>query len=121
MSAINFNTSNQAYCQLMGNGLTYHVPRFQRDYSWTDQEWDDRMRKAFEWYDRKIAQEYTGKKDGALTRVLPRIDLGGALSGRDTQSVHKTLNGLLTLMQHSVLYGSEGLFGEGVDGVGERV
>lgn len=41
MSAINFNTSNQTYRQLMGNGLVYRVPRFQRDYSWTDQEWDD--------------------------------------------------------------------------------
>ncbi len=25
----------------MGNGLLFHVPRFQRDYSWTDEEWDD--------------------------------------------------------------------------------
>jgi hypothetical protein len=25
----------------MGNGLTYRIPRFQRDYSWTDEEWDD--------------------------------------------------------------------------------
>jgi hypothetical protein len=25
----------------MGNGLVYHVPMFQRDYSWTEQEWDD--------------------------------------------------------------------------------
>ncbi len=25
----------------MGNGLVYNVPMFQRDYSWTDQEWDD--------------------------------------------------------------------------------
>ena len=41
MSAINFNTSNQTYRQLMGNGLIYNVPRFQRDYSWTDEEWDD--------------------------------------------------------------------------------
>ncbi len=41
MSAINFNTANQTYRQLMGNGLTYQVPRFQRDYSWADQEWDD--------------------------------------------------------------------------------
>ncbi|NUQ24845.1 MAG: DUF262 domain-containing protein [Saprospiraceae bacterium] len=41
MSAINFNTANQTYRQLMGNGLLYSVPRFQRDYSWTDEEWDD--------------------------------------------------------------------------------
>jgi ATP-dependent Lon protease len=30
---------------------------------------------------------------------LPRIDYGGALSGRDTTAVNKTLNGLLKLMQ----------------------
>lgn len=41
MSAANFNTSNQTLRQLLGNGLTYKVPRFQRDYSWTDDEWDD--------------------------------------------------------------------------------
>ncbi len=39
--AINFNTSNQTFRQLFGNGLTYIIPRFQRDYSWTDDEWDD--------------------------------------------------------------------------------
>ena len=41
MSAINFNTANQTYRQLLGNGLIYQVPMFQRDYSWTDSEWDD--------------------------------------------------------------------------------
>ena len=41
MSAINFNTANQTYRQLLGNGLVYNVPRFQRDYSWTEEEWDD--------------------------------------------------------------------------------
>lgn len=25
----------------MGNGLTYRIPRFQRDYSWTEEEWED--------------------------------------------------------------------------------
>ncbi len=41
MSVGNFSTSNQTYRMLMGNGLIYTVPRFQRDYSWTDEEWDD--------------------------------------------------------------------------------
>lgn len=36
-----FNTNNAYYKQLIGNGLTYHVPRFQRDYSWGEQQWDD--------------------------------------------------------------------------------
>ena len=38
---MNFNTSNQTFRHLMGNGLSYHVPTFQRDYSWDTDEWDD--------------------------------------------------------------------------------
>jgi len=41
MSATNFNTKNDTYRKLMGNGLTYRIPRFQRDYSWTEDEWED--------------------------------------------------------------------------------
>ena len=38
---MNLDTSNRTYRQLVGNGLIYSVPRFQRDYSWTTTEWDD--------------------------------------------------------------------------------
>ena len=41
MSMMNFNTSNSTFRQLMGNGMRYRVPPFQRDYSWTEDEWDD--------------------------------------------------------------------------------
>ena len=41
MAATNFNTRNDTYRKLLGNGLTYRVPRFQRDYSWGEDEWDD--------------------------------------------------------------------------------
>lgn len=41
MSATNFKTENNTYRKLVGNGLTYQIPRFQRDYSWTDGEWED--------------------------------------------------------------------------------
>lgn len=41
MSATNFNTKNDTYRKLMGNGLTYRVPPFQRDYSWSEEEWED--------------------------------------------------------------------------------
>ena len=36
-----FSTANTTFRQLMGNGLSYRVPRFQRDYSWGPDEWDD--------------------------------------------------------------------------------
>ncbi len=38
---MNFNTTNSTFRQLLGNGLTYRVPAFQRDYSWGEEEWDD--------------------------------------------------------------------------------
>ena len=38
---MNFNTTNNTFRQLMGNGLSYRVPLFQRDYSWGTDEWDD--------------------------------------------------------------------------------
>ena len=38
---MNFNTTNNTFRQLMGNGLSYRVPKFQRDYSLGLDEWDD--------------------------------------------------------------------------------
>ena len=38
---MNFNTANHTFRQLMANGLSYHVPLFQRDYAWGADEWDD--------------------------------------------------------------------------------
>ncbi|MFY7998502.1 MAG: DUF262 domain-containing protein [Candidatus Kapaibacteriota bacterium] len=35
------DTSNMTYRQLMGNGLRYEIPKFQRDYSWENEQWDD--------------------------------------------------------------------------------
>lgn len=44
MAATNFKTENNTFRKLIGNGLTYRIPRFQRDYSWTDVEWEDLWR-----------------------------------------------------------------------------
>lgn len=34
-------TSSKTYRQLMGNGLRYEIPKFQRDYTWYEEQWDD--------------------------------------------------------------------------------
>lgn len=39
------NTSNDTFARLMGNGLQYCVPKYQRDYSWDKEQWSDL------WYD----------------------------------------------------------------------
>jgi len=41
MATMNFNTTNSTFRQLLGNGISYRVPPFQRDYSWGEDEWDD--------------------------------------------------------------------------------
>ncbi|MFO0913375.1 MAG: DUF262 domain-containing protein [Pirellulales bacterium] len=40
MAPTNFNTENRTYRQMVGNGLNYCVPPFQRDYSWGEEEWE---------------------------------------------------------------------------------
>lgn len=35
------DTSSETYRKLMGNGLKYVIPKFQRDYSWQVEHWDD--------------------------------------------------------------------------------
>lgn len=35
------DTSSVTYRQLMGNGMHYQIPPFQRDYTWEEEQWDD--------------------------------------------------------------------------------
>lgn len=41
MSEMNFQTQNEQFRGLIGNGISYNIPPFQRDYSWGVQEWED--------------------------------------------------------------------------------
>lgn len=41
MAAIPFRTGNSTFRQLIGNGMSYRIPRFQQDYSWGEDEWED--------------------------------------------------------------------------------
>lgn len=41
MSVSNFKTENHTYRKLVSGGLTYRIPHFQPDYSWTENEWGD--------------------------------------------------------------------------------
>lgn len=45
------DTSSLTYRQLMGNGLRYEIPQFQRDYTWEIEQWDDL------WHDIKLLRK----------------------------------------------------------------
>lgn len=35
------DTSSSTFRQIMGNGIRYEIPKFQRDYSWDSEQWTD--------------------------------------------------------------------------------
>ncbi len=41
MSVADFKTENNTYRKLISSGLSYRIPHFQPDYSWTEDEWGD--------------------------------------------------------------------------------
>ena len=41
MPANTFSTSNDSYRQLLAGGSVFRIPRFQRDYSWKEEHWED--------------------------------------------------------------------------------
>ncbi|MEX0867587.1 MAG: DUF262 domain-containing HNH endonuclease family protein [Pirellulales bacterium] len=45
---------------LMGNGRMYHVPPYQRDYSWKDENWEDVWIDLVEMEQNKVPQHYMG-------------------------------------------------------------
>jgi hypothetical protein len=41
MPATSLNSESHSFHALMGNGVSLRIPRFQRDYCWTEEEWSD--------------------------------------------------------------------------------
>jgi len=41
MSFMLMEPTNQTFRELVGNGVKYQVPRFQRDYAWSQEQWED--------------------------------------------------------------------------------
>ena len=54
------NTGTTSYLELIGNGKTYRVPPYQRDYAWTQQEWEDLWNDIVELRDEPDGRHYMG-------------------------------------------------------------
>lgn len=54
------NTSTSTFLELIGNGRTYRVPAYQRDYSWTEEQWEDLWTDLVELADRPEETHYMG-------------------------------------------------------------
>lgn len=61
MARINLlDTRTATFGDLMGNGKIYRVPIFQRDYSWTEENWEDLWQDILGLYDDPAASHYMG-------------------------------------------------------------
>ncbi|AQQ09826.1 hypothetical protein L21SP3_01645 [Sedimentisphaera cyanobacteriorum] len=41
MANFGFGSRNETFTEMFGNGRGFYVPKFQRDYSWGEEQWDD--------------------------------------------------------------------------------
>lgn len=54
------NTSTTNYLELMGNGKAFRVPSYQRDYSWSEEQWEDLWNDLLELRDKPDERHYMG-------------------------------------------------------------
>ena len=54
------NTATINYLQLIGNGKTYRVPPYQRDYAWTEDAWEDFWNDVLDLRRQPEARHYMG-------------------------------------------------------------
>jgi len=70
------NTSTTNFLELIGNGRTYQVPAYQRDYSWGEEQWEDLWNDLTELRARQDATHYMGALvvEGKSDRQFAIID-----------------------------------------------
>lgn len=54
------NTNTVTFLELIGNGKTYRVPPYQRDYSWSEEHWEDLWSDVMSMYRDREARHYMG-------------------------------------------------------------
>ena len=55
-----FDTKTTSFQELIGNGKKYKIPEFQRDFSWTEENWEDLWQDLIDLYEEKEEQHYMG-------------------------------------------------------------
>ncbi len=55
-----FETKMASFQELIGNGKSYKIPEFQRDFSWDEENWEDLWQDLIDVYEEKEEQHYMG-------------------------------------------------------------
>ena len=54
------DTKTITFQELLGNGKKYKIPEFQRDFSWTEENWEDLWQDIIDIYEKKEPVHYMG-------------------------------------------------------------
>ncbi len=60
MKRLELNTDDETLREILGNGKQYYVPRFQRDYSWENEHWENLWADILDLTSGKIKYHYMG-------------------------------------------------------------
>lgn len=58
--SLNFNADNESFRKILGNGVRYVVPKFQRDYSWDVEQWEELWEDLTQKHSDEIEEHYMG-------------------------------------------------------------
>ena len=108
-------TTTVTYLELIGNGKTYHVPPYQRDYAWTEEEWEDLWNDVLDLRERLGARHDMGALDvrrardpetdpASVEHILPQNpsgDRAAAFTGTEVQAAVERI-GNATLLESAV-------------------
>ena len=73
--------ADRTFSELLSNGVKYTKPRFQRDYSWEQEQWED-LWADIEGLDQERLKEITGRYIGAKDIVSLRVSSNCLLTWR---------------------------------------
>lgn len=95
------NTSTSTFLELIGNGRLYKVPPYQRDYSWTEEQWEDLWTDVADLVKRPDDTHYMGALviEGKSDRQFAVID-GQQRMATLSLLVLATIKKLLELAEH---------------------
>lgn len=105
---MNLSTANENFRQLVGHNVTYSIPPFQRDYSWSEENWEEL------WFD--IIAMYSGEADAETEHYMGYL----VLQDSDNKKFSSVIDGQQRITTISIIVLAalnllRGLISKGID------
>ncbi len=88
---MNLSTANENFRQLVGHNVTYSIPPFQRDYSWSEENWEEL------WFD--IMAMYSDDDESEVEHYMGYL----VLQGSDNKKFSSVIDGQQRITTISII------------------